>query len=151
MKEVDTELRQFKLSSGEEIVCEIMHWNDEENLEIVVRKAMRLVMQQGDDGTKYYSFRPWMIYQESSEDILVLNTNTVVGIAWPPETLIVQYDEAVKDMNELNEVREREHAEKFKTKPLPKGKVGMQEFMRGVDSGSNVINLFANIDPTKIH
>ena len=39
------ELRQFKLTSGEEIVAEILQWNEESlggHLEIVCRKAMRL-------------------------------------------------------------------------------------------------------------
>ena len=35
-------LRQFKLSSGDEIVCEVIQWQNEEELELIVRKPMRI-------------------------------------------------------------------------------------------------------------
>ena len=50
----ELEYRQFKLTSGEEIVCEVMEWNDEAEVEILVRKAMRLTLIEMGDGTKFY-------------------------------------------------------------------------------------------------
>ena len=102
------EIRQFKLASGEEIVCEIIQWNNEEELELVVRKAMKLVMGEMDDGLRYYSFRPWMVYQECPDDFLVLNGNHVVGIGYPPQSLLKQFHEAVEDMSKMYESRQKE-------------------------------------------
>jgi hypothetical protein len=108
MSKPSPEVRQFKLASGEEIVCEVIQWNNEEELELVVRKAMKLVMGEMETGVRYYSFRPWMVYQENPDDLLVLNGNHVIGIAYPPESLISQYDEAVDDMSKMWEQRNKE-------------------------------------------
>lgn len=147
----DADLRQLKLSSGEEIVCEVVQWSDQNiDLELVVRKAMRLVMQETMDGSaiKYYSFRPWMVYQESADDLLIINANNVVGIAFPPETLIVQYMEAADEMIRQNNDREIEHNKKAVRKPSLNSKENGQSLSPMFDSGSNVVDMF---DPKKVH
>lgn len=152
------EVRQFKLASGEEIVCEIIQWNNEEELELVVRKAMKLVMGELETGIKYYSFRPWMVYQENPDDFVVLNGNHVVGIAYPPDSLITQYDEAVDEMSKMYEERQKEHLAKkgseYKSvdeiNELTKSLLNTTEELEGYiksldnqDSSSNVINMFS--------
>ena len=139
------DLRQFKLTSGEEIVCEIVQWNDNMELEIVVRKAMRLVMQEGPEGVKYYSFRPWMVYQESEDDLMIINGNNVVGIGFPPEVLLVQYFEAVEEMFRMNVDRVSEY---IKSAPKTAEQKLDQYLKTNLDSGSNVIDMF---DPKKVH
>ena len=151
----NADLRQFKLSSGEELVCEIVQWNEDniENLEVVVRKAMRLVMQETTDGSgvKFYSFRPWMVYQENEDDLLIINTNNIVGIGFPPETLVVQYVEAVAEMIRQNREREETHYANYSPRKKSSGANGLKEMLMNEDSSrGNVINLFGG-DPTKIH
>lgn len=114
----ENEVRQFKLASGEEIVCEVIQWNNEEELELVVRKAMKLVMGEMETGVRYYSFRPWMVYQENPDDLLVLNGNHVIGIAQPPVSLIAQYDEAVDDMAKMWEQRNKEYLQSRGDEPF---------------------------------
>lgn len=152
------EVRQFKLASGEEIVCEIIQWNNEEELELVVRKAMKLVMGEMETGVRYYSFRPWMVYQENPEDFVVLNGNHVVGIGYPPEPLIAQYDEAVDDMAKMHKERQKEYLAKkgdeYKsvdeinkmTKNLLNTSEEIEEYLKKLksqDSDSNVIDMFS--------
>lgn len=149
MQQDSTDLRQFKLTSGEEIVCEVLQWDDNTEIEIVVKKAMRLVMQESVDGVKYYSFRPWMVYQESADDILVINGNQVVGIGFPPDTLLVQYFEAVEEMHRMNLDRETEYNKSFSTKSSAKKDMDkLDRYLKNMDSGSNVISMF---DPKKVH
>jgi hypothetical protein len=151
------EIRQFKLASGEEIVCEIITWNNEEELELVVRKAMKLVLGEMETGMRYYSFRPWMVYQENPEDFVVLNGNHVVGIGYPPESLMEQYDEAVDEMAKMYEDRTKEFRAKkgneYKsaeeinelTKSLLKTTEDLDDYVKSLDekdSSSNVINMF---------
>lgn len=111
VKGMEYPLRQFKLSSGDEIVCEVIQWQNEDELELVVRKPMRIGFTEFIGGMKYYSFRPWMIYQETDTELMVLNANHVVGIAQPQETLVWQYNQAVKDMLKMHEKRMEEFAE----------------------------------------
>ena len=60
------------------------------------------MMYENSQGDKYFSFRPFMIYQEGEEDLVVLMQSHLVSIAIPVETLLVQYRVAVKDMNETH-------------------------------------------------
>ena len=149
----DLELRQFKTTSGEEVVCEVVQWGVEHEDEILVRAAMRLVLVETDDGIKYYSFRPWMVYQEHPDDLMIMNVNNVVGTAYPPETLLVQYHEAVTEMAEMNASRELEYNQTFSEKAqtqrrAPEDKI--DKMLHSMDSGSNVIKLFGG-DPEKVH
>ncbi len=145
----ELEYRQFKLSSGEEIVCEVLEWNDEAEVEILVRKAMRLILVEQGDGVKFYSFRPWMVYQENPDDILILNVNMVVGIGFPPDTLLKQYLEAVTEMGKMNDVREQEFAESVAEEiALTQNADKIERYLDTMDSGSNVIDMF---DPKKLH
>ena len=154
------EIRQFKVASGEEIVCEVVQWNNEEELELVVRKAMKLVMGETESGIKYYSFRPWMVYQENPEDYIILNGNHVVGIAYPPDSLLKQYHEAVDEMEQMYRQREKEH-KKSKTddtylsvdkineltKAVMKEAQSIEDYLENLsgDSGSNILQF----DPSK--
>ncbi len=110
-KDMEYPLRQFKLSSGDEIVCEVIQWQNEEELELIIRKPMRIGFTEVMGGMKLYSFRPWMIYQESESELLVLNESHIVGIAQPQETLIWQYNQAVKDMVKMHDKRMEEFRE----------------------------------------
>jgi len=107
------EIKQFKLANGEEILCEVLQWEDADEIEILARKAMRLIMMENQDGVKYYAFRPWMVYQENNDDIIIINTTHIVGMGYPTRTLVLQYNEACEDMDEMHEQREREYEEKY--------------------------------------
>lgn len=110
---MDTDVRQLKLASGEEILCEVVQWQEGDDYEILVRKAMRLIMMENGEGMKYYAFRPWMVYQESSDDLLIINSTHIVGLGFPTDSLMIQWHEAVADMQEMYVVRESEHTEKY--------------------------------------
>ena len=95
-------LRQIKLTNGDEIVADIVEWNNEEHDEIAIKNAMKLSMYENQTGDKYFSFRPFMIYQEGEEDIQVVLNIHVVAIAVPMEALLVQYRIAVQDMHKTH-------------------------------------------------
>ena len=100
------ELRQFKLTNGDEILCEVVQWHNEEELELVIRKPMKLQYGDSKDGNvRYYAFRPWMVYQEQESDLLVLLAKHVIAIAIPIEPLLVQYRAAVSNMHDIGNQR----------------------------------------------
>lgn len=103
-------LQQYRLNTGEEVICEIMEWEDEAN-EILVRNAM--VIEQGfvDESmhNRMYAFRPWMLYIEKPHEIIVLNTESVVANCKPNDLLALQYYEAVRDMSTIADDRVQDH------------------------------------------
>ena len=65
------EIKHFKLSNGEEIVCDVIEWPDVDgdSPDIVVRNALKLLRLEllNEDNIRYYQFRPWMVYQDDPE------------------------------------------------------------------------------------
>ena len=147
--ETTSDIRQFKLTNGEEILCEVIQWQEEEEVEILIRKAMRLIMTENEEGVKYYAFRPWMVYQEGSEDIIIINSTHIVGLGYPTNSLLVQWNEAVKDMEEMYDAREREHDEKYGDDPedMVTTTDNHSEMMYGDSSSNNIIQF----DSKKLH
>ena len=89
------EIKHFKLTNGEEIVCDVIEWPDVDgdSPDIVVRNAFKIITSglSNQDNIRYYQFRPWMIYQDEPEMFQILNGNHILGEANPPESLLEQY------------------------------------------------------------
>jgi len=131
------ELRQFKLANGDEIVCEIIQWHNEEELELVIRKPMKLVYGEYEQGVRYYAFRPWMVYGENTEDFIILNGNHVVGITEPSVPLVTQWKEAVDEMEKAYDIRMKEHEEETGQKQDTLSS-RLEEFMKQAKQESSV-------------
>jgi hypothetical protein len=88
------EIKHFKLSNGDEIVCDVVEWPDADadSPDIVIRNAFKIVTAgTKGNGIRYYQFKPWMIYQDEPDMFQVINGNHIIGEANPPTLLIEQY------------------------------------------------------------
>lgn len=95
---MDNELRQFKLSNGEELVVEVVDWPDpqEEEWQIIAKNAMKVVSYEDPkEGFRYYAFRPWIIYSKN-ETLITINDAHIVGEAIPSKEVKDQYYKALK-------------------------------------------------------
>ena len=94
------DVRQLKLVTGEEILCEILDWADEQEGDIVIRNAFK-VKSRDDDirGLRYFSLKPWMVFQEGDDVFITLNIMNVVAQAKPTQKILDQYDQAVINSN----------------------------------------------------
>lgn len=94
------EVKQFKLASGEEIVCEVLEWPDidGESADIVVRNILKIVAyDQPQTATgRYYTFVPWMVFQDEENMFQLINYNHIVGEANPSARLFEQYLNVVR-------------------------------------------------------
>ena len=95
------ELKQFKLTNSDEIICEVVKWTDEGD--VIVQSAMRIV--QGEDpmrGVRFYFFRPFMVFQEGLPQRI--NASHIIAEADPTEEMMEHYAGAINDeMNRKNE------------------------------------------------
>lgn len=135
---------QFKLSTGDEIVCEVVDEPEDDDPNIVIRNAMKVFTIEGPDGTRYHTFRPWMTYQDRQSYLQLLNVNHIVGESKPSEMLVQQFMKAIQNENERGEEREAVLEEQFKD---IKKKL---EAMLDSQEPNNVIQLF-NVDKDKMH
>jgi len=96
---------QLKLTTCEEIICEVMEWPDEDEAEIVVRNVMEIISSSvtlsNAEGYKYYSFRPWMTLQEGDDVFLTINSNHVIGEGLPPKKVLEHYLKVIKSTNKI--------------------------------------------------
>jgi hypothetical protein len=91
-----SDIKQFKLTSGEELVCEVVEWADDNYSDLVVRRCFTLNIVFDGRETKYYTFRSFMALQEGKEVFITINCNNILSEANPNEILIKHYKEAVK-------------------------------------------------------
>jgi hypothetical protein len=85
-------VKHFKLSNGEEMLCDIVEELDDE---IIIRDALKIVRIEESIDKAYYIFKTWMIFQEDQNSVLSLNMFHVMGIATPAEELMQQYEVAL--------------------------------------------------------
>ena len=96
------DIRQIKLSNGDEIICEVLLWNNEETDAILARHAYIIVtVENAELGMRYFTFRPWMTYMDDPSKVLNLNSALIVGECIPTGLLFDNYtltvDNAYKD------------------------------------------------------
>ena len=86
------DIKQFKLTSGEEIVCDVIEYPDDELADIVVKNVYQIYMHASSpDGARLYTMRPWMMMQSDPDSLVILNSNHIVGEANPSEKMIEHY------------------------------------------------------------
>jgi len=150
---LETNFRQFKLANGEEILCEIMQWSDEENPAIVVRKTMRIFHVDRVDGFRMYTLRPWMIYCEDPNQLMTINDNQIIGECTPSPILMKQYKMVVKEHLQSFQEELEKLADEDKPFPHNLSDEKLEMMMRDIaESDSNVVDLSSfKLDRTKMH
>ena len=97
-------IRQFKLSNGDEIVCDVVEWPsvDDEHDGLVIRNAYKIhmIMPLTPTENRYYQFRPWMVYQDNPEYFQILNAGHILSEATPSEEMLIQYQRLLNDEEE---------------------------------------------------
>ena len=115
-------IKQFKLTNDDEIICEVLEWDTEENAAMVMRAPLRII--QGVDaerGIRFFAFRPWMGFAEDPELLHTVNSSHIIGEVTPSETLLKHYATTIQklikyqkmkttdfDMDELGEMDDDE-------------------------------------------
>lgn len=102
------DLKQFKLSSGEEIVTLVVEWPDEDSLDIVVRNPLKVHSMMGPDGNFYHQLKPFMLYQFAEDNLMILNAGTIIAEGNPNKIVTKQYDRVMKDLLKKDEEPEED-------------------------------------------
>ena len=99
-------LRQFKLSTGEEIICEVIQWDDVETTAILIKGAMRLVESVSiKSGYRFFSFKPWLSFSDDPKILQTLNSEHVMGETMPTKELNDMYENCLKKLNKFIETK----------------------------------------------
>ena len=144
------EIRQFKLANDDEIMCEVVEYHEDDDA-IVIRKTMKMVqMDNMANGTRYYAFRPFMMYQLTKEAFQIVNCGHIIAEANPSQDLILEYFKAIEtsldeegDKNDnLDDMRER-----YNSYIDQQNDRSLSEL--DSEAGSNIIKF--SVDKNKLH
>jgi hypothetical protein len=88
-------VKQLKLVSGEEVLCEIV---EEDEFDLVVRNVLQIHFQTLSDGSRMWTFKIYMCYQQEPERFILLKTDKIIAVANPTNSLLEQYIVAIEDI-----------------------------------------------------
>ncbi len=98
----ERDIKQFKLTTGDEIICEILEWDTDENPAIVVRGSMRIIsIDDLPRGIRFYSFRPWLIFQDDPSLLQTINAVHIISEAIPNEEVLTQYVKTISKLKSM--------------------------------------------------
>jgi hypothetical protein len=104
-------IRQFKLTNGDEIVCDVVEWPDvdDDHNGLVVRNAYKIFMLNTLNPTenRYYQFRPWLVYQDNKEFFQIINADHIVAEATPADELLVHYYRIINDIDDDENIEDK--------------------------------------------
>jgi len=98
--------KQFKLTNDDELICEVLEWDNEESASIIVRCP--LLIMQGENMEKhvrFYAFRPWMGLCDDPAILHTINSSHIIGEVNPSNELLQHYDKTVQRMLALAKVK----------------------------------------------
>jgi hypothetical protein len=86
--------RHLKLSSGEEVICDVVAWND---YEIEIKYAYSIVaVDDAERAVRYYTFKAYMLYQETDTQHLFINPDHITCATQPNPYLVKHWQEHIK-------------------------------------------------------
>lgn len=147
------DLIQFKLSSGAEVICEVLEWNSavDPDCELIVKNALSVITWDHQDGERSYIFRPWVSFPDAKTDFVILNPNHIISMNKPGDYISGQYYNTIEDLKDYNLQRDLEFDEKRKENLKKFHEILTQISNLGKDSSdhSNIIQF--PVPPDKIH
>lgn len=105
-------VKQLKLVTGEEILCEII---EEDKIDIIIRNALGIRFHELEDGSRLYTFNLFMCYQDDPDMFILLKLDKLVSVANPTVDLLNQYVSVVDKIfsGEIDEDPDRKYFETF--------------------------------------
>ena len=74
---MSSSVKHLKLVTGEEVICEVL---DETSGSIIVNNAMSLMQNTLKTGEKFFTFKTYMVYQDTPTNVIVIFTDKILNI-----------------------------------------------------------------------
>ena len=145
---MNTDVRQIVLSNGQEILCEVIQWPDldvDDSEVMIIRKAAKIIIQENfKEGTRWFTFRPFMTYQDDNSSLCSLMPYHIISIGHPSNLLEKQYQKYVSLMIQELEQKQEENSD------------NLSDFIDtsdyDIDSDADLDNILPfKIDPNKLN
>jgi len=107
MTNLSSSIKHLKLITGEELICNLL---EESADHLVVNNALSLMEKTLDDGTKFYAFKTYRVYQDTPQNVIMVFTDKIVSLALPTKDMINQYGSAIREMETFTNKSELEES-----------------------------------------
>lgn len=95
------EIKQFKLTNDDEIICEVVEWDSENNASIVIRRALKIInVEDFAKGMRFFAFRPWMLFNDDPDEFQTINAMHIIGEINPHDDIIERYTKSIMKLSE---------------------------------------------------
>ena len=86
-------IKHFKLTNNDEIVCEVLDWNTGDDIaDVVVSKALKVIsVEDYMRGIKFFCFRPWLSLQDDPACLQTINSSHIVVTSNPTPDILKHY------------------------------------------------------------
>lgn len=99
-------IKQFKLTNDDEVICEVLEWDSEDNSAIIVRAPLVIIKGENiEKSLRFYAFRPWMGFAEDPEILHTINSSHVIGEVNPSDDLLKHYTETLKKLDVMSKLK----------------------------------------------
>jgi len=95
-------IKQFKLTNNEEIVCEVVEWDTHDELgDILVKRALKIIgVEDYQKGWRFFAFRPWMSFQDDPETLQTINSSHIIVTTNPTSKILKHYKACIDGIKE---------------------------------------------------
>ena len=96
-----SQIKQFKLTNDDEIICEVIQWDNDDDTPLLVRGAMKIIsVEDFSRNVRFYAFRPWMGFVDDPDILHTLNSSHIIGALTPGEDVINHYDSTLQKIKQ---------------------------------------------------
>lgn len=88
-------VKQLKLVTGDEVICEIL---EEDDIDIIVRNVLGIQHHITADGARMWTFNYFMCSQDDPDKFILIRSDKVASVAVPSQNLMLQYQKAIAEM-----------------------------------------------------
>lgn len=117
---MSSSIKHLKLITGEEVICEVL---DEHNDSIAVINAMSLMQNTLKNGDKFFTFKTFMVYQDTPLNVMLIFADKIMSLAVPAKEMVEQYTTALREMANYLEENYKE------TEELSEDEMSLEDFL----------------------
>lgn len=101
------DIKQIKLTTGEELVCDVLEVVEDEYAEaMVVTNCLTILCQEDRKREiRWYTFRPFMLHQDADQQ-LVINTQNIVCLTTPAKGVMDYFNTYLDNFRKIKKEEE---------------------------------------------
>jgi len=154
----DLQIKHFKLANNDEIICEVLEWNSENDAALVIRSCLKIIqLEDFQRGVRFYAFRPWLSFNDDPAEIHVINSDHIIAQSNPSNELLDHYAKTIVSINKsLNDRKIDIPLDEMADRLESMSEEGFENYMESLtkkynDDDSNFENVIRFPDKSKLH